>query len=181
MSYFSGIWWLCLSAHDKPIVELNSFQHTLSFVKAISWMTYPYSTFVEFAAFLQSQVREKSSPSGIILVIYVDSEKLHANSPERVYASSNARWKTSWYCILGQYIFWEGPDSLWYWISFFAKKNVLKFLYWGSDVLKFWLKWGLAMFLRCSYFFPNLSLDVLIDLVLNQKNACNPKLSILFF
>ena len=28
------------------------------------------------------------------------------------------------------------------------------------------------MFLRCSYFFPNLSLDVLIDLVLNQKNAC---------
>ena len=52
------------------------------------------------------------------------------------------------------------------------KKNVLKFLYWGSDVLKFWLKWGLAMFLRCSYFFPNLSLDVLIDLVLNQKNAC---------
>ena len=106
-----NIWWLCISAHDKPIVELNSFQHTLSFVKAISWMTYPYSTFVEFAAFLQSQVREKSSPSGIILAIYVDSEKLHANSPERVYASSNARWKTSWYCILGQYIFWEGPDS----------------------------------------------------------------------
>ena len=29
------------------------------------------------------------------------------------------------------------------------------------------------MFLRCSYFFPNLSLDVLIDLVLNQKNACS--------
>ena len=28
------------------------------------------------------------------------------------------------------------------------------------------------MFLRCSYFFPNLSLHVLIDLVLNQKNAC---------
>ena len=28
------------------------------------------------------------------------------------------------------------------------------------------------MFLKCSYFFPNLSLDVLIDLVLNQKNAC---------
>ena len=28
------------------------------------------------------------------------------------------------------------------------------------------------MFLRCSYFFPNLSLDVLIDMVLNQKNAC---------
>ena len=28
------------------------------------------------------------------------------------------------------------------------------------------------MFLRCSYFCPNLSLDVLIDLVLNQKNAC---------
>ena len=105
-----NIWWLCLSAHDKPIVELNSFQHTLSFVKAISWMTYPYSTFVEFAAFLQSQVREKSSPSGIILAIYVDSEKLHANSPEWVYASSNTRWKTSWYCILGQYIFWEGPD-----------------------------------------------------------------------
>ena len=43
-------------------------------------MTYPYSTFVEFAAYLQSQVREKSSPSGIILAIYVDSEKLHANS-----------------------------------------------------------------------------------------------------
>ena len=41
-------------------------------------MTYPYSTFVEFAAFLQSQVREKSSPSGIILAIYVDSDKLHA-------------------------------------------------------------------------------------------------------
>jgi len=72
--------------------------------------------------------------------------------------------------------FWEGPDSKWYWISFFAKKkNVLKFLYRGSDVLKFLLKWGLAMFLRCSYFFPNLSLDVLIDLVLNQKNACISK------
>ena len=29
------------------------------------------------------------------------------------------------------------------------------------------------MFLRCSYFSPNLSLDVLIDLVLIQNNACN--------
>ncbi len=28
------------------------------------------------------------------------------------------------------------------------------------------------MFLRFSYFFPNLSLDVLIDMVLNQKYAC---------
>ena len=28
------------------------------------------------------------------------------------------------------------------------------------------------MFLRCSYFSPNLSLDVLIDLVLIQNNAC---------
>ena len=105
-----NIWWLCLSAHDKPIVEKNSFQHTLSFVKAIFLMTYPYSTFVEFAAFLQSQVREKSSPSGIILAIYVDSEKPHAifNSPKRVYASFNARWKTSWYCILRQYVFGKG-------------------------------------------------------------------------
>ena len=58
------------------------------------------------------------------------------------------------------------------WLMLCIHENVLKFLYWGSDVLKFWLKWGLAMFLRCSYFFPNLSLDVLIDLVLNQKNAC---------
>jgi len=32
------------------------------------------------------------------------------------------------------------------------------------------------MFLTCSYFFPNLSLDVLIDLVLNQKNACTARL-----
>jgi len=31
------------------------------------------------------------------------------------------------------------------------------------------------MFLRCSYFSPNLSLDVLIDLVLIQNNACNRK------
>ena len=29
------------------------------------------------------------------------------------------------------------------------------------------------MFLRCSYFSPNLSLDVLIDLVLIQNNACS--------
>ena len=28
------------------------------------------------------------------------------------------------------------------------------------------------MILRCSYFSPNLSLDVLIDLVLIQNNAC---------
>ena len=28
------------------------------------------------------------------------------------------------------------------------------------------------MFLKCSYFFPNLSLDVLIDLVFNKNNAC---------
>ena len=37
---------------------------------------------------------------------------------------------------------------------------------------RFLLKLGLATFLRRSYFFPNLSLDVLIDLVLNHKNAC---------
>ena len=29
------------------------------------------------------------------------------------------------------------------------------------------------MFLRCSYFFQNLSLDVLINKVLKQSNACN--------
>ena len=32
------------------------------------------------------------------------------------------------------------------------------------------------MFLRCSYFSPNLSLDVLIDLVLIQNNACRRSL-----
>ena len=42
------------------------------------------------------------------------------------------------------------------------KQNVLRYRKWGSDVLKFSLKWGLAMFLRCSYFFQKLSLDVLI-------------------
>ena len=30
------------------------------------------------------------------------------------------------------------------------------------------------MFLRCSYFFQNLSLDVLINKVLKQSNACSP-------
>ena len=30
------------------------------------------------------------------------------------------------------------------------------------------------MFLRCSYLFGNLSLDVLINMVLTQKNQCTP-------
>ena len=64
------------------------------------------------------------------------------------------------------------PNSLWFIIFPTANKNVLKFLRWGSDVLKFSLNWGSAMFLRCSYFFQNLSLDVLINKVLIQSNAC---------
>ena len=38
--------------------------------------------------------------------------------------------------------------------------------------LFFFLSWGSAMFLRCSYLFGNLSLDVLINKVLTQKNQC---------
>ena len=34
------------------------------------------------------------------------------------------------------------------------------------------------MFLRCSYFFQNLSLDVLINKVLIQSNACTVGLSV---
>ena len=68
------------------------------------------------------------------------------------------------------------PNTLWY-ISPTKNKNVLKFLRWGSDVLKFSLNWGSAMFLRCSYFFQNLSLDVLINKVLIQSNACTSSIS----
>ena len=95
--------------------------------------------------------------------------ELHAilNPPKRGYPSSNARWKSGWYCILGQYVFEKAQIEF----LFLQKKNVLKFLYWGSDVLEFLLKWGLAMFLRCSYFFPNLSLHVLIDLVLKRMRV----------
>ena len=64
------------------------------------------------------------------------------------------------------------PNTLWYIIFPTTNKNVLKCLRWGSDVLKFSLNWGSAMFLRCSYFFQNLSLDVLINKVLKQSNAC---------
>ena len=65
------------------------------------------------------------------------------------------------------------PNTLWYIIFPTTNKNVLKCLRWGSDVLKFSLNWGSAMFLRCSYFFQNLSLDVLINKVLIQNNACS--------
>ena len=50
--------------------------------------------------------------------------------------------------------------------------NVLKQKYWGSYVLNFTLNWGWAMFLRCSYFFGNLSLNVLINMVLTQIKEC---------
>ena len=35
------------------------------------------------------------------------------------------------------------------------------------------LNWGWAMFLRCSYFFGNLSLNVLINMVLTQIKECS--------
>ncbi len=74
------------------------------------WLIHTLLTFVEFAAFLQFQVRKEFSTSGIILAIYVDSDKLHAifNPPKWFYPSSNARWMTGWYCILGQYVFEKG-------------------------------------------------------------------------
>ena len=53
-----------------------------------------------------------------------------------------------------------------------SNMNVLKQKYWGSYVLNFTLNWGWAMFLRCSYFFGNLSLNVLINMVLTQIKEC---------
>ncbi len=55
-----------------------------------SWMTFPYSTFVEFTAYFQG--REESSPSGIILAIYVDSDKLHAIfNPKKLHPMQDGR------------------------------------------------------------------------------------------
>ena len=50
--------------------------------------------------------------------------------------------------------------------------NVLIFDLWGWTVLIFLPNWGSAMCLVCSYFFRDLSLNVLINMVLTHKKGC---------
>ena len=75
--------------------------------------------------------KEKSSHSGIMLAVYVDSDKLQVifNPPKWVYASSNARWKTGWYCILGQYVLEKGQIRIDIDSFFFTKKYCPKIQY----------------------------------------------------